>query len=111
MPHLLAQADATDRKPTLIVTSGGLYKSPYYRYFSLSQAKAAQHSLAITLAQKYGKQGVVVRAIVVHGLVKPEHPIFSPKEIAKTYWRVYEQGHDGDREVWITDGKGWTPAL
>jgi NAD(P)-dependent dehydrogenase (short-subunit alcohol dehydrogenase family) len=106
--HLLSQlatlaTKKPNSKPTLLVTSGGLFKSPFSPYFSLSLSKAAQHSLTMSLAQEYVKKGVHVAAMVVHGLVKPEgDKYFGPSVIAEVYWRVYEQGKDGEKEVWIS---------
>ncbi|KAF2667006.1 NAD(P)-binding protein [Microthyrium microscopicum] len=109
-PQLASLAKEEGRSPALIVTSGGLYKTPYHPFFSLAQSKASQHNLTMSLAQKLAPEGIHVCAIIVHGLVKPESEIFSPANIAKTYWKVYEEGVKGEREVWITDGKGWTPT-
>lgn len=65
-------------------------------------AKAAQHSLTMSLAQEFSKQGVHVAAIVVHGLVKPESKHFSPRVIAEVFWKLYEQGAEkGEKEVWV----------
>jgi NAD(P)-dependent dehydrogenase (short-subunit alcohol dehydrogenase family) len=64
-------------------------------------AKAAQHSLTMSLAQEFSKKGVHVAAVVVHGLVKPESEFFSPKKIAEVFWGLYEEGKDGQREVWV----------
>jgi hypothetical protein len=110
MPHLVSLAAETNHTPSLIVTSGGLYKNPWHPYFSLSLSKASQFSLTQSLSQAFSKQGVHVAAVVVHGLVNPESEIFNPKMIAKVFWQLYEQGVKGEREVWITDRKGWTPT-
>jgi short-subunit dehydrogenase len=104
LPQLtdLAKSSPTS-KPALLVTSGGLYKSPFAPYFSLSLSKAAQHSLTMSLAQEYSKQGVHIAAVVVHGLVKPEgDKYFGPSIIADVYWKLYGQGADGEKEVWIS---------
>ena len=106
MPHLVSHAGEAGRNPALLVTSGGLYKQPYHGYFSLSLSKAAQFSLTQSLAQVYSREGVHVGAVVVHGLVNPESEHFSPKRIASVFWDLYQQGPKGEREVWITDGKG-----
>ncbi|KAF2437098.1 NAD(P)-binding protein [Tothia fuscella] len=112
----LTKLASTDpiRKPSLLVTSGGLYKSPFAPYFSLSLAKAAQFSLTQSLAQQYSKEGVHVAAVVVHGLVKPESEYFSPRKIAEVFWKLYEEGAEkGKREVWVEapeqdeDSKRW----
>jgi NAD(P)-dependent dehydrogenase (short-subunit alcohol dehydrogenase family) len=94
----------SSRKPALLVTSGGLYKEPFAPYFSLAVSKAAQHSLTISLNQAYGKQGVHVAAVVVHGLVKPDSEHFSPRKIAEIFWNLYEQGaENGEKEVWVSE--------
>jgi len=57
----------------------------------------------MSLAQEYGKKGVHVAAMVVHGLVKPEgDKIFGPAVIAEVYWKSYEGGVGGEGEVWIS---------
>jgi NAD(P)-dependent dehydrogenase (short-subunit alcohol dehydrogenase family) len=108
-PHLESLASTPGSKPTLLVTSGGLYKQPYHPFFSLAQSKAAQHNLTMSISQVLKPKGVHVAAIIVHGLVREDSPIFAPKKIAETYWKVYEERTE--KEVWITDGKGWQPAL
>jgi len=108
MPDLVSLSGQPGRKPALLVTSGGLYKDAFAPFFSLSLSKASQHSLTMSLSQVYAKQGVLVSAVVVHGLVKPESEIFSPKKIAEVFWDLHQQGAGGEKEVWITDGKGWT---
>jgi hypothetical protein len=105
VPHLLALAPDATRKPAFFVTSGGLYKDPWYTYFSLSLSKASQHSITMTLAQAFARKGVHVAAVVVHGLVNPESEFFSPRKIASVFWGLYEQGAKGEKEVWVTDGK------
>jgi hypothetical protein len=110
MPHLISLSASPDRAPALFVTSGGLYKTPWHPYFSLSLSKASQFSLTQSLAQAFSPQGVHIAAVVVHGLVKPDSEIFSPQKIADVFWKLYQQGAGGEREVWITDGKGWTPT-
>jgi hypothetical protein len=108
MPELVSLSGQPGRKPALLVTSGGLYKDAFAPFFSLSLSKASQHSLTMSLSQVFAKQGVLVSAVVVHGLVKPESEIFSPKKIAGVFWDLHQQGAGGEKEVWITDGKGWT---
>ncbi|QDS68978.1 hypothetical protein FKW77_009013 [Venturia effusa] len=108
LPQLasLAKSSPTS-KPSLLVTSGGLFKSPFAPYFSLSLSKAAQHSLTMSLSQEYAKQGVHVVAMVVHGLVKPEgDENFGPGVIADVYWKLYEQGAKGETETWISPPEG-----
>lgn len=61
----------------------------------------------MSLSQEYAKQGVHVAAMIVHGLVKPEgDENFGPDVIARTYWGLYEQGADGEKEVWIRPPEG-----
>jgi len=103
LPHLTSLAAASPtRKPALLVTSGGLYKSPFAPYFSLSMSKAAQHSLTMSLAQEFSKKGVHVAAVVVHGLVKPDSEFFSPRVVAEAFWGLYQEGSGGEKEIWVT---------
>lgn len=57
----------------------------------------------MSLAQEFSKQGVHIAAVVVHGLVKPEGDVnFGPQVIADVFWKLYEQGKEGEREVWVS---------
>jgi len=105
MSHLTSFVNLKDRNPAFLVTSGGLFKDPWAPYFSLSLSKAAQHSLTMTLSQEFSKKGVHVAAVVVHGLVKPDSEFFSPAKIAETFWALYQQGAQGEKEVWVTAPK------
>jgi NAD(P)-dependent dehydrogenase (short-subunit alcohol dehydrogenase family) len=104
LPKLASLASSNSgSKPSLFVTSGGLYQNPFHPYFSLAASKAAQHNLTQSLAQVYAPQGVHVAAVVVNGFVGPESELFSPKKIAEVYWKLYEQGAEkGERSVWVS---------
>lgn len=108
-PYLESLASSSSSaKPTLLVTSGGLYKQPYHPYFALAASKAAQFNLTTSLSQILEPRGVHVSSIVVNGVVKEDDPIFAPKLIAEVYWKVYQEAKE--KEVWITDGEGWQPV-
>ena len=84
----LAQSQP-EAHPALFVTSGAIIHQPFAPVFSLSMAKAAQASLAKTLAAEY--QDVHVALVTVGGPVSPEEEINSPANIATKFWELYEQ--------------------
>jgi NAD(P)-dependent dehydrogenase (short-subunit alcohol dehydrogenase family) len=104
LPRLASLATSNPAsKPSLLVTSGGLYQNPFHPYFSLAVSKAAQHYLTLNLAQVYGPKGVHVAAVVVNGHVGPESELFSPARIATFYWKLYEQGAEkGEQSIWVS---------
>ncbi|KAF1814867.1 NAD(P)-binding protein [Eremomyces bilateralis CBS 781.70] len=104
MPHLLSHVGSAGRNPALLVSSGGLYKTPHHALFSLSLSKASQHNMTESLSQRFAGEGVHVASVVVHGLVRPDSPHFSPSKIAEVFWKLYGQGADGETDVWVTDG-------
>jgi len=53
--------------------------------------KAAQFNFAGSLAHAARSKGVHVSTVVIGGIVDPKDAVLSPKNIAKTFWRVYEQ--------------------
>jgi NAD(P)-dependent dehydrogenase (short-subunit alcohol dehydrogenase family) len=101
MPHLsaLAANARVDAHPSFLVTGGGLYKNPHPEFFALAMMKAAQVNLAASLAKEYGPKGVHVGTVAVGGYVSPDSEVFSPKKIAESFWRLYEQGKEEWEEI------------
>lgn len=104
MPHLSALASSSSSHPSFLITGGSLYKSPSPLYFALAMNKAAQVSLAASLAQEYGPHGVHIGTVAVGGHVTPESDIFSPVKIAGDFWKLYEQEKDQWELVVHIDG-------
>ncbi|KIW07372.1 uncharacterized protein PV09_02217 [Verruconis gallopava] len=103
LPLLVSLSADPSRKPSLLVTSGGLYRYPRPGYFSLALSKAAQHNLTMSMHQEYASKGVHVAAVPVVGRVSPESEHFSPKRIAGVFWDLYQQGAEkGAKEAWVT---------
>lgn len=72
-----------------------------------AQAKAAQRSIAESLARQLGPQGIHVALVVIDGVInlkrtreampdKPDSFFLKPAEIAETYFRIATQG----RSAW-----------
>lgn len=103
IPHLLSLAESGEHssvKPSLLVTLGGLHAYPLPPFFSLSMAKASQHSLTEMLALVYRPQGINVGTVDVRGQVTNDDvdgPL-GPVTIAREIWQVYDQKLQG-REV------------
>lgn len=96
-------AKEANRKPTLLVTSGGLSFNPRPTRFALAASKAAQHNLTMSFAAEYGPKGVHCAAVVVAGIVGPGNGVFDPANIAETYWRLYDEGNIEEKSVWVKD--------
>jgi len=104
------------RKPTLLVTSGGLSFNPRPTHFALAASKAAQHNLTMSFAAEYGPKGVHCAAVVVAGIVGQGRGVFDPASIAETYWKLYDERKMEDKNVWIKDpgdpeGKAYQSGL
>lgn len=79
---------------TLLFTGGGFAIEPAATYASLGLGKAALRNLTYSLAQEFGKDGIHVATVTVHGFVQlGTH--FDPARIAKAYVELHRQpkGH------------------
>lgn len=84
---------------TILITGGGLALTPMSALASLSMGKAAQRSLAFSLAGELEPAGIHVATVTVCGFVKPGTH-FDPDRIADEYWRLHTQDASGfEREV------------
>jgi hypothetical protein len=81
-------------KATFLVTGGSIWKDPNPARMSLSLNKAAQHSLAMSLAKVYEPLGVHVAILNVNNIVYPEKG--DPETVAEKFWDLYTQ----EREQW-----------
>ncbi len=75
---------------TILITGGGLALKPVASLASLSLGKAAQRSLALSLASELEPAGIHVATITVCGFVEPGGR-FAPDLIAGEYWRLHAQ--------------------
>jgi short-subunit dehydrogenase len=62
----------SEGNPTLLITGGYIYHTPFPPLFSLSASKASQFNLSGSLAQVYGPLGVHVATVVINGTVEEE---------------------------------------
>lgn len=69
--------------------TGGM-PEPKSRYVSLSLGKAGVRTLVTLLDETYGRSGVHVASVTVHGPVAPGTD-FDPDDIAEHYWRLHAQ--------------------
>jgi NAD(P)-dependent dehydrogenase (short-subunit alcohol dehydrogenase family) len=91
LPHLRALAhQKPETHPCFFITSAPLIHHPFPIVFSLSMAKAAQASLAKTLADKE-KDVVHVALVTVWGPVTFEEPLNNPVNVAVKFWEAWEQ--------------------
>lgn len=104
IPQLLKAGEHDDYKPSLLVTSGGLYKNPFPDRFSLASCKAAQYNMVHSFYKDYTSQGVHCALIVVQGQVKDSAKVTTPEHIAEETWKLYSQEKGkGDLDVDIVD--------
>ena len=104
IPQLLKLSDDDKYKPSLLVTSGGLYKNPFPDRFSLASCKAAQYNMVHSFWKAYNDKGVHCAAIVVRGQVKDSAKVTTPDHIAEETWKLYDQEKGkGDLDVDISD--------
>ena len=104
LPGLQALAkEQPESHPALYVTSSQLIYTPVAPVFSLSMAKAAQHSLVKLLAQQ--NKGVVHVAVVApSGPVSFEEPVNNPPAVSEKFWELYSQAKgEWEEEIRI----GW----
>ncbi|THW35027.1 hypothetical protein D6C89_09738 [Aureobasidium pullulans] len=90
-------------RPSFLVTSGGLYKSPMPAMFSLSASKAAQYNLIESLHKEYSPNGIHTALVVVGGSVSDESLYCSPAVIAEKFWELYIQTQPIDFSVELVD--------
>lgn len=79
---------------TVLFTGGGLALNPSKDYASLGIGKAGLRSLAYSLAQELGPDGIHVATVTVAGSVRPGGA-FDPDKIAAHYWRLHAQEKNG----------------
>jgi short-subunit dehydrogenase len=75
---------------TILITGGGLALKPSPALASLSLGKAAQRSLALSLAGELEPDGIHVTTVTVCGFVQPGTH-FAAEKIAEEYWRLHIQ--------------------
>ncbi|KAK5033239.1 hypothetical protein LTS07_003540 [Exophiala sideris] len=95
--HLLEDFKATGRPgahPSFFLSNGAIYEQPIAGFFALSMQKAAQFNLTSSLRQILGPKGVHVAVITIAAIIRDDHPVLNPKNIAAQYWKLYEQNED-----------------
>lgn len=86
--QLAAPAMRAAGRGTILLTGGGLALEPMARAAALSIGKAGIRSLASTLAEELGPEGVHVATVTVCGPVSPGTH-FDPDLIAEEYWKLH----------------------
>lgn len=104
IPQLQQLADTKGYKPSLLVTSGGLYKNPFPQRFSLATCKAAQFNMVHSFYKAYtadkGDAAVHCALIVVQGQVREDAKVTTPSHIAEETWKLYDQ-EKGEGELFV----------
>jgi len=79
---------------SILLTGGGFAMEPSATFASLSADKAALRSLAYTLAQELGRDGIHVATVTVYGMMQAGTH-FDPTRIAESFVRLHRQprGH------------------
>jgi NAD(P)-dependent dehydrogenase (short-subunit alcohol dehydrogenase family) len=79
---------------TILFSGGGLALQPKAGEGAPALGKAAQRSLALSLAQELAPQGIHVATITIAGWLQTGTP-FSPEFAAETYWELHREspGH------------------
>lgn len=104
LPQLTTLASASKNyKPTILVTSGGLYSRPSPAIFSLSCAKAAQFNLIASIHEDYKPQGIHACLVPVSGMIRDNSKVTTPRAVAETMWILYQEGRDGRLSVEMHD--------
>lgn len=75
---------------TLFFSGGGLALAPKPGEGAPALGKAAQRSLALSLAQELAPEGIHVGLVTIAGWIQPGTP-FSPEAIAETYWELHRE--------------------
>jgi short-subunit dehydrogenase len=95
---LVATDEFASKKGAIIFTGGGFAKTfqPIMSLKPLSIDKAALNAMNIVLHHELKPKGIFVGSVIVKGVIDPatDH---NPENIAKEYWKMYEER--GDFEV------------
>jgi len=83
---------------TILFSGGGLALSPKPLEGAPALGKAAQRSLALSLAQELAPEGIHVATVTLAGWLQPGTP-FSPEVAAEAFWAL----HVEPREAWQSE--------
>lgn len=83
---------------TLLFSGGGLALGPKPGEGAPALGKAAQRSLALSLAQELAPEGIHTALVTIAGWIQPG-TAFSPECIAETYWELHQE----PREQWRSE--------
>lgn len=100
MAQNVAPAMVAAGRGTILLTGGGLAEEPAAAYTSNSLGKAALRNLTYSLAQEYGRKGLHVATVTVHGFVQAGTH-FDPQRIAKAFTRLHRQ-HPGGYDIEVS---------
>ena len=88
--ELVRGKDFSDKKGCVLLTGGGLAMYPISAFIPLSVNKAALRTLAYCLHEKLKNENIFVGTVTICGTVGADQ-FFSPQNIAKAYWDLYEK--------------------
>lgn len=91
-------AMAAGGRGTILFSGGGLALSPKPLEGAPALGKAAQRSLALSLAQELAPEGIHVATVTLAGWLQPGTP-FSPEVAAEAFWAL----HMEPREAWQSE--------
>ena len=86
---------------TILITGSGVALKASAGSAALAAQKAAVRSLALTLADELGPDGIHVATVTIRGVLAPG-TFFDPELIADTYWELYQEGAGGP-DGWRTE--------
>lgn len=88
--ELVRGKDFSDKKGCVLLTGGGLAMYPISEFIPLSVNKAALRTLAYCLHEKPKNENIFVGTVTICSTVGADQ-FFSPQNIAKAYWDLYEK--------------------
>lgn len=88
--ELVNTKEFQDKKGTILITGGGLAINPYYGYLPLSMDKAALRAMVKAYSPILKEKGVYIGTVQITGTIGADEK-FAPDNIAKIYWKLYQQ--------------------
>ena len=88
--ELVNTKEFQDKKGTILITGGGLAINPYYGYLPLSMNKAALRAMVKAYSPILKEKGVYIGTVQITGTIGADEK-FAPDNIAKIYWKLYQE--------------------
>ena len=93
LPAMLAQGQGT-----VLFSGGGLALQPKPGEGAPALGKAAQRSLALSLAEELAPQNIHAALVTIAGFLQPQTP-FSPAAVAESFWQLHQE----EKAAWRTE--------